>query len=57
MEWLGNGASVYPGEESDSDPAPAARGYGDVYPHQQVRGSHYGRVVGGRRVPNLVSLR
>ncbi|XP_018525916.1 hsp90 co-chaperone Cdc37-like 1 [Lates calcarifer] len=35
MEWLGNGASVYPGEESDSDPAPAARGYGDVCPHQQ----------------------
>ncbi|XP_040012667.1 hsp90 co-chaperone Cdc37-like 1 [Xiphias gladius] len=39
MEWRGNGASVYPGEESSSEPASAARGYGGVYPHQQIPSS------------------
>ncbi|KAM9337864.1 hsp90 co-chaperone Cdc37-like 1 [Symphorus nematophorus] len=40
MEWLGNGASVYPNEESSSDQASTARGSSDVYPHQQSPSLH-----------------
>uniref|UniRef100_UPI0037E8EA01 hsp90 co-chaperone Cdc37-like 1 n=1 Tax=Semicossyphus pulcher TaxID=241346 RepID=UPI0037E8EA01 len=40
MEWLGNGASIHPEEKSSSDPAPAARDFSGVYPHQQSPSSH-----------------
>ncbi|XP_026153960.1 hsp90 co-chaperone Cdc37-like 1 isoform X2 [Mastacembelus armatus] len=40
MEWLGNGASVYSQEASNSDPASTAPGYSGVRPHQQPTSSH-----------------
>ncbi|XP_051268631.1 hsp90 co-chaperone Cdc37-like 1 [Dicentrarchus labrax] len=40
MEWLGNGASVYPNEESSSDPASTTRGFSGIHPHQQSPSSH-----------------
>ncbi|XP_047425582.1 hsp90 co-chaperone Cdc37-like 1 [Mugil cephalus] len=35
MEWLGNGASLHPEEESTRDPASEARGFTGVYPQRQ----------------------
>ncbi|XP_070844351.1 hsp90 co-chaperone Cdc37-like 1 [Chaetodon trifascialis] len=40
MEWLGNGASIRPDEESSCDPASTARGVSGIYPHQQLPSSH-----------------
>ncbi|XP_041815885.1 hsp90 co-chaperone Cdc37-like 1 isoform X1 [Chelmon rostratus] len=40
MEWLGNGASSHPDEESSCDPASTARGVSGIYPHQQSPSSH-----------------
>lgn len=35
MEWLGNGASVHPDQQSSCDPASVTRDISGVYPHQQ----------------------
>lgn len=40
MEWLGNGAPIYPVEEPGSDPASPGRGCSVVHPHQQTPSSH-----------------
>lgn len=40
MEWLGNGASIHPGEESNSDPASTPRAFSDTSRHQQSPSSH-----------------
>ncbi|KAM7393046.1 hypothetical protein PAMA_007931 [Pampus argenteus] len=41
MEWLGNGAPIYPNEELGSDPASPGRGCSGVHPHQpQTPSSH-----------------
>lgn len=40
MEWLGNGAPIYPVEEPGSDPASPGRGCSGVHPHQQTPSSH-----------------
>ncbi|XP_045922707.1 hsp90 co-chaperone Cdc37-like 1 [Micropterus dolomieu] len=40
MEWLGNGASVYPDEDLSRDPASTDRDFGGGYPHQQSPSSH-----------------